>query len=414
MDYEGLLRRIVHYHEGARRKEARQLYRRVLRAGNPRAQRYFGRVAIDYHEPELAVKLLTEALRGGAAAPEVHNDLGIAQWGCDRRSAAEASFRDAIARAPGNAMFFRNLASLLKEAGELAEAGAMASRAIDLEPEHVVGHAELGDILLRRGEPRAALESVRRARSAAEASKASATWPLALEALALAQLGDAGGHDRLVDYASLVQCIAPAVEGECLPARLRKRVTRHRSLTWAPRRFATRAGWHTLGNLLADPAPVFRALEGRIRDALAEYAQRLGDAPLPPDHPFLRQRSASYRLEAWAVKLGARGYQKAHVHPDGWLSGVYYVSVDEVVRADDPEHEGWLELGCVPEPYRGTGAAPATQLIRPRTGSFVLFPSYVWHRTIPFHSGRERISLAFDVIPAAEAVPALGDPRASD
>ena len=29
----------------------------------------------------------------------------------------------------------------------------------------------------------------------------------------------------------------------------------------------------------------------------------------------------------------------------------------------------------------------------------VLFPSYVWHRTIPFDGGGERISVAFDLHP---------------
>jgi hypothetical protein len=30
----------------------------------------------------------------------------------------------------------------------------------------------------------------------------------------------------------------------------------------------------------------------------------------------------------------------------------------------------------------------------------LLFPSYVYHRTIPFESGEDRISFAFDVVPA--------------
>jgi hypothetical protein len=29
----------------------------------------------------------------------------------------------------------------------------------------------------------------------------------------------------------------------------------------------------------------------------------------------------------------------------------------------------------------------------------LLFPSYFWHRTVPFESERERICVAFDVIP---------------
>jgi hypothetical protein len=29
-----------------------------------------------------------------------------------------------------------------------------------------------------------------------------------------------------------------------------------------------------------------------------------------------------------------------------------------------------------------------------------LFPSYMWHGTIPFHSKQDRTTVAFDVVPA--------------
>lgn len=36
---------------------------------------------------------------------------------------------------------------------------------------------------------------------------------------------------------------------------------------------------------------------------------------------------------------------------------------------------------------------------RPREGLLLLFPSYVYHRTLPFESSETRISIAVDVIP---------------
>ena len=38
-------------------------------------------------------------------------------------------------------------------------------------------------------------------------------------------------------------------------------------------------------------------------------------------------------------------------------------------------------------------------VIRPDVGDLVLFPSSLYHRTIPFDSEKERLSLAFDVVP---------------
>jgi hypothetical protein len=59
-----------------------------------------------------------------------------------------------------------------------------------------------------------------------------------------------------------------------------------------------------------------------------------------------------------------------------------------------PEPGGWLQLGAPPselgldlQPYR---------MIEPRPGRLILFPSTMWHGTLPFAAG-ERLTVAFDV-----------------
>jgi predicted 2-oxoglutarate/Fe(II)-dependent dioxygenase YbiX len=41
---------------------------------------------------------------------------------------------------------------------------------------------------------------------------------------------------------------------------------------------------------------------------------------------------------------------------------------------------------------------PPTRRIEPKPGQLVLFPSMMWHGTLPFDRG-ERITVAFDVAP---------------
>ena len=36
---------------------------------------------------------------------------------------------------------------------------------------------------------------------------------------------------------------------------------------------------------------------------------------------------------------------------------------------------------------------------KPGVGRLVLFPSYVWHGTIPFHAAQNRTTIAFDAVP---------------
>jgi hypothetical protein len=37
--------------------------------------------------------------------------------------------------------------------------------------------------------------------------------------------------------------------------------------------------------------------------------------------------------------------------------------------------------------------------IKPIPGTLVLFPSYMWHGTVPFHAPASRTTIAFDAVP---------------
>ena len=37
--------------------------------------------------------------------------------------------------------------------------------------------------------------------------------------------------------------------------------------------------------------------------------------------------------------------------------------------------------------------------VKPQPGKLVLFPSYVWHGTVPFTRSAERMTVAFDAAP---------------
>jgi hypothetical protein len=45
--------------------------------------------------------------------------------------------------------------------------------------------------------------------------------------------------------------------------------------------------------------------------------------------------------------------------------------------------------------------APEVRAVQPEEGMMILFPSYFYHRTVPFETGETRISIAFDVMPVA-------------
>ena len=56
---------------------------------------------------------------------------------------------------------------------------------------------------------------------------------------------------------------------------------------------------------------------------------------------------------------------------------------------------GWISFGSPPQ-VLGLDLPPYAQL-EPKPGRLILFPSTMWHETLPFEDG-ERLVIAFDVM----------------
>ena len=91
------------------------------------------------------------------------------------------------------------------------------------------------------------------------------------------------------------------------------------------------------------------------------------------------------------------GHLDAHIHEIGWLSGAVYLAMPETA---DPK-EGAFEYGTHGDQYPQLHDNFPTRYIKPAVGDIVLFPSSLFHRTIPFHAEAERICVSFDLKPAA-------------
>ncbi len=155
---------------------------------------------------------------------------------------------------------------------------------------------------------------------------------------------------------------------------------------------SVRDGTQTDGPLLSRLDPEIRALRRAIVQAVEEY--RAGLPPVDPHHPMLRyKRDRRVRFAgSWSVRLDGAGFHSHHVHPQGWISSAFYVSVPSNL----PAEQGSLVLG---QPQAELGVElPPTRRIEAQPGRLVLFPSMMWHGTRPFAEG-ERMSVAFDVAP---------------
>jgi tetratricopeptide (TPR) repeat protein len=242
--------------------------------------------------------------------------------------------------------------------------------------------------LLRVGTPDLAIPFVERA---LQHNASAEIWSYAATAWRLA--GDPRsewleGDPRLVSVIELSDALPPLDE---LAATLRSlHIARGEYLDQS-----VRGGTQTDGPLLSRIDPVIRKLRQAIVGAVERHVAQL--PPADPRHPLLRERrDRRIRFSgSWSVRLRSGGRHSNHVHPLGWISSALYVSLPPKL-AGQPDDAGWLTLG-EPDDKLQLGLPPFRK-VEPKPGRLVLFPSWMWHGTVPFAEG-ERLTVAFDVAP---------------
>ncbi len=157
-----------------------------------------------------------------------------------------------------------------------------------------------------------------------------------------------------------------------------------------------RQGTETTQDLSRSQDPLIQALFGAFAAPIARYRDHIGQGE---DVLRRRNRGATRFNGGWSVRLHREGHHTSHVHPRGWISSAFYVQLPDSMRAGHTA-EGILSFGA---PGMLTAPSlPAELSVRPEVGLLVLFPSYFWHGTLPFHSDEPRLTVAFDAVPGSD------------
>jgi tetratricopeptide (TPR) repeat protein len=154
-----------------------------------------------------------------------------------------------------------------------------------------------------------------------------------------------------------------------------------------------RQGTETTQDLSRSQDPVIQELFHAFDALIARYRDHIGEGVDPLRR---RNRGASRFNGSWSVRLHSSGYHTNHVHPRGWISSACYIQLPDSMRAGHTA-EGILSFGA--PGMITTPSLDAEMSVRPELGQLVLFPSYFWHGTLPFHSEQPRLTVAFDVVP---------------
>lgn len=284
------------------------------------------------------------------------------------------------------------LGNALNMMRRFGEAAASFRRAIRLAPHFADGHANLASALMDMGRPADALAACDDCLKIDPGH----CFAMATKTIASAETGNQQALRPLIDFNALldVRNIKPPpgyADIESFNAALEDAVLNDPTLRNDPDHRSCHFADQTNDLFLNAHGPM-AAFEATIRSAMEEYCKRLDEAA---KQPFLANPMPPTTLVGWATVMESQGHQSAHIHPTSWLSGVYYVTVPYLVHQRRNTPQGWIEFGRPPDHYP-TAVEPKTEVIEPEEGKLILFPSYLYHRTIPYDDNARRISIAFD------------------
>jgi len=327
-----------------------------------------GRLLLRAERFDEAAAAFTQATERAADVPGYVDGLGQALSRLRRYDAALAAHRRAVELAPGQAATHISHASSLLQAGQHALAAQVAETAVRLDPLDQQAWATLELAWRAAGNP-------------AQAWLADYTQHV--------QVYDLPPPEGWPDMASFNRALAAALEALHTDAQ-------------APVDQTLRHGSQTMDNLFDQGHPLVDQLKARIAQAVDHYIAHLESLPADDSHPLRGRTSPRWRYtDSWSSRLRSSGFHTNHVHAHGWISSCYYVALPPVMAHGDPNgtaRPGWISFGTPDIDIPGCDLAARRQE-RPQAGRLVLFPSCMWHGTLPFTDTQPRLTIAFDVVP---------------
>lgn len=300
--------------------------------------------------------------------PDLLDALAVNMHQAARFDEAVGYYKKMLAQEPGNLNLYNNICAALLAGGDAREAATFADRWLALVP----GNTEA----------------------------------ISFKAVALEEAGDLEAAAALMNFDQFVQAdLVETPDGyssmDAFNSALEDAVLAHQDLKTPP---IDSPHYHDPNLKITDQ--ILGPKDGPIAD-LEKLIRRKVDAyydalSTPKDHLFVASRPKNYDLVAWAAVLDKQGNQDAHIHFEGHLSGCYYVRIPEEIsdqsNGQDGVVAGGFEVGSPPPEFL-CKREHRHRVVKPNEGMMVLFPSYMYHQTIPFKSTERRICVAFDAMP---------------
>lgn len=380
-----------------------------------------GLTYLDLHQFDESLRVLSKGVAQFPEDASLRNHLGAAQREASQFAAAVESFR--MAGALGLALGQANYAAMLRESGNAREAINVYRGLLAEKPGFPKAAHNLCVALMSLGEDAAAVEAGKQAvasdpdfddyncygnallandeyAAALSAFETSLSMnprgitALAMTAGALAGVGRDDDVRTLIDFGRFLLPLSVRAPAEYADLAAFNNAIYDYAIDFPDQPGNTR---QTL-DLAEHPHGPLALLKDIIEGGVQQYINQLSD---DPTHPFTAYKPKKWDLHIWATREKSLPYQFPHIHPHGWISGIYYPRIPAFqAPKGDPEAEfpGHVEFFRFLQ-FSNRPVVSESLRIPAEEGLMVLFPSYFHHGINPFESDAPRMSIAFNAMP---------------
>ena len=399
-------------------EEAEASYKKAIELNSEFAEAHYnlGNLLNKIGKLEEAEASYKKAIKINPDFIEAHHILAVTLHKLGKFEEAEESYKKVIKINPNYAEAYSNLGVTLRKLGRINEAIASYDKAIQFKINFTPALLNRGKILLNKGEFEASLKDFDACNNKYSRARALSSLHGLGRVKEIYQRIET--HSELDDENLRVAAFASFIaekEGKetahnfCKNpldfihySNISSHVTNSNSFisevikelnntetVWEPTGKSTHKGFQSTSNLFQNPSEKINDLKSIVINEIDSYHLKFKDK----DCSYIKKWPSKNNLRAWCVILKQQGYQTAHIHPSGWLSGVIYLKVVPHLG----KNEGAIEFGLSGEYYSDTNSSTVTH--QPKEGGVILFPSSLYHKTIPFTTDEDRIVVSFDLMP---------------
>ena len=151
-------------------------------------------------------------------------------------------------------------------------------------------------------------------------------------------------------------------------------------------------GIQTSGNLFSLDYPFIKAIKKALEIKIEKYKQEFRHS----GQGFINNWPKDYELRSWMISMKTGGFLKSHNHEYGWITGSFYLQIPKYNGNDN-------DSGNIAFSYQGPRYPKKDKnfnltIKKIETRDICIFPSSLFHHTIPFESKEERICFVFDLV----------------